>query len=153
MKNEKRILIIPSWYPPDGGYFFKEHSEAFLKTGWKVDVLVNRLVGVRKLIQAGWSALRRYRVEEENGLRVIRSSYLKMPGNEKYNILGWARQTARIYKRYEKQFGRPDSTTLPTELSGSSDRLEFEFVNYSIRQKASFPSAIEKPVVPGHHRG
>ena len=108
MKEEKRILIIPSWYPPDGGYFFKEHSEALMKMGWRADVLVNRLVGVRKLIQVGWSALRRYRVGEENGLRVIRSSYLKVPGNEKYNILGWARQTARIYLRYEKQFGRPD---------------------------------------------
>ena len=108
MKEEKRILIIPSWYPPDGGYFFKEHSEALLKMGWRTDVLVNRLVGIRKLIQAGWSALRRYRIGEEDGLRVIRSSYLKVPGNEKYNILGWARQTARIYLRYEKQFGRPD---------------------------------------------
>ena len=108
MKEEKRILIIPSWYPPDGGYFFKEHSEALLKMGWQVDVLVCRMVGIRKLMQAGWSALRRYRVREEDGLRVIRSSYLKVPGNEKYNILGWARQTARIYLRYEKQFGRPD---------------------------------------------
>ncbi len=108
MKEEKRILIIPSWYPPDGGYFFKEHSEAILMMGWKVDVLVNRLVGTRKLFQAGWSALRRFRVGEEDGLRVIRSSYLKVPGNEQYNILGWARQTARIYRRYEKQFGRPD---------------------------------------------
>ncbi len=107
MKDEKRILIVPSWYPPDGGYFFKEHSEALLKMGWKVDVLVIRLVGVRKLIQAGWSALKRYRVEDENGLRVVRSSYLKMPGSEKYNIAGWSRQASRIYRKYEKQFGKP----------------------------------------------
>jgi len=71
-------------------------------------VLVNRLVGVRKLIQTGRSALQRYRVKDENGLRVIRSFYLKMPGNEKYNIHGWARRTLRIYEKYEKQFGRPD---------------------------------------------
>ncbi len=108
MENEKRILIIPSWYPPDGGYFFKEHSEAILRMGWRADVLVNRLVGIRKLIQAGWPALRRYRVGEEGGLRVVRSSYLKVPGSEKFNIDGWARQTSRIYKKYEKQFGRPD---------------------------------------------
>ncbi|MCK4992117.1 MAG: glycosyltransferase [Bacteroidales bacterium] len=108
MKNEKRILIIPSWYPPDGGYFFQEHSEAILKKGWKVDVLVNRLVGIRKLIKTGRSALQGYQVKDENGLRVIRSFYLKMPGNEKYNIHGWARRTLRIYEKYEKQFGRPD---------------------------------------------
>lgn len=108
MENKKRILIIPSWYPPDGGYFFKEHSEAILKMGWQVDVLVTRLVGVRKLIRSGWSSLQRYRVEDEDGLRVVRSSYLKFPGSEKYNIAGWSRQCCRIYRKYEKQFGKPD---------------------------------------------
>ena len=28
MKNKLRILVIPSWYPPDGGFFFREHSES-----------------------------------------------------------------------------------------------------------------------------
>ncbi|MDF1575097.1 MAG: glycosyltransferase [Bacteroidales bacterium] len=108
MKNEKRILIIPSWYPPDGGYFFKEHSEAIRKTGWQVDVLVTRLAGIRKLFQTGRTAFRPYRVEEEDGLRVVRSTYLKVPGNERYNIAGWARQTVRIYRKYVEQFGKPD---------------------------------------------
>lgn len=108
MEKKRRILIIPSWYPPDGGYFFKEHSEAIHDLGWQVDVLVNRLVGVRKLIQAGPSALRGYRAGDENGLRVIRSLYLKVPGNEQYNIRHWAGATKRMYQRYERQFGRPD---------------------------------------------
>lgn len=108
MKEEKRILIIPSWYPPDGGYFFKEHSEALLKAGWRTDVLVIRTVGIRKLIQAGLFALRGYRLRDEDGLRVVRSSYWKLPGNEKYNILAWARKAAREFARYEKQYGKPD---------------------------------------------
>jgi len=135
MKDEKRILILPSWYPPDGGYFFKEHSEALLKTGWKVDVLVNRLVGIRLLMQAGLSALRRFRVQEENGLRVIRSSYLKMPGNEKYNILGWARQCTRIYRRYEKQFGRPD-LILAHSVTWAG------YASYLLKQKYGIPYVI-----------
>jgi glycosyltransferase involved in cell wall biosynthesis len=108
MKSPGRILIIPSWYPPDGGYFFKEHSEAILGLGWQVDVLVNRVVGVRKILQLGKSALGGYRVGHENGLRVIRSVYLKIPGNEKQNIEKWSAGTARLYKRYEKEFGKPD---------------------------------------------
>lgn len=108
MKEEKRILILPSWYPPDGGYFFQEHSEAILQMGWKTDVLVSRLVGVRKLMQAGFSALRRYQVADEEGLRVVRSAYMKLPGNEQYNIEGWARHTLRAYRKYENEFGRPD---------------------------------------------
>ncbi|MCK5135204.1 MAG: glycosyltransferase [Bacteroidales bacterium] len=108
MDKPYRILIIPSWYPPDGGYFFKEHSEAIQRMGWQADVLVNRVVGVRKLIQAGLSAFRRYSVQNENGLRVIRSVYLKIPGSEKRNIRNWAARTKRIYRKYEKQFGKPD---------------------------------------------
>ena len=108
MSNQRRILIIPSWYPPDGGYFFKEHSEAIQNMGWQVDVLVNRVVGIRKLIKAGPSALRRYSISDENGLRVIRSVYLKIPGSEKLNIQRWATQTRRLYKRYENQYGKPD---------------------------------------------
>ncbi len=135
MKEEKRILIIPSWYPPDGGYFFKEHSEALQKMGWRIDVLVTRLVGIRKLIRTGWSSLRPYRVGEENGLRVIRSSYLKVPGNEKYNILGWARQCARIYRRYEKRFGKPDFI-LAHSVTWAG------YASYLLKQKYGIPYVI-----------
>lgn len=108
MTKQHRILIIPSWYPPDGGYFFKEHSEAIQNMGWQVDVLVNRVVGIRKLIKAGPLALHRYSVSDENGLRVIRSVYPKIPGSEKLNIQRWATHTRRLYKRYEHQYGKPD---------------------------------------------
>jgi len=108
MKGQGRILIIPSWYPPDGGYFFKEHSEAIQKMGWQTDVLVNRVVGIRKLVQVGLSALGRTKVSNENGLRVIRSVYVKIPGNEKQNIQRWAAGTARLYNSYQKEYGKPD---------------------------------------------
>jgi len=108
MEKEKRILVIPSWYPPDGGYFFREHSEAIEKMGWRTDLLVTRLVGIRKILGHGLSVLHRYSVREEGRLRVARSLYLKWPGSERRNIRGWARKTARMYGRYEKQYGKPD---------------------------------------------
>ena len=76
--------------------------------GWKVDVLVNRVIGIRKLLRAGLKSLRGYRVIDESGLRVIRSVYLKIPGNEKLNIERWSRQTRSLYGKYEKKYGRPD---------------------------------------------
>ena len=108
MENGQRILIIPSWYPPDGGYFFKEHSEAISEKGWQVDVLVNRVVGIRKLLRVGVRVLHKTRIQEENGLRVLRSLFLKVPGSEKLNISRWSRQTRRCYGQYEKKFGKPD---------------------------------------------
>jgi glycosyltransferase involved in cell wall biosynthesis len=47
-------------------------------------------------------------VAHEEGLRVIRTSYRKLPGNEPYNIKGWARHTLSTYRKYEQEFGRPD---------------------------------------------
>ena len=108
MEKSGRILIIPSWYPPDGGYFFREHSEAIRQLGWEVDVLVNRVVGFRKLLQAGLKALHGYRVCNEAALRVVRSVFLKIPGNEKLNIRRWSRQTRELYRKYQEEFGRPD---------------------------------------------
>jgi len=108
MKEKKRILVLPSWYPPDGGYFFKEHSEAIREMGWEVDVLVNRVVGARKLLQQGISALRGVRMKQEGTLRVVRSVYLKLPGSEKTNIRRWARSTLRLYRGYERHWGKPD---------------------------------------------
>ncbi len=108
MDTPHRILVIPSWYPPDGGYFFKEHSESVSRMGYRVDVLVNRVIGVRKLIQSGVSALHTFRIGEENGLRVIRSVYLKIPGNEKRNIKGWSKRVVKLYARYQRRFGKPD---------------------------------------------
>ena len=108
MNQPSRILIIPSWYPPDGGYFFKEHSEAILKKGWQVDVLVNRVVGVRKLLATGYRVLKSGGAQNENGLRVHRSVYLKLPGSEKMNIRRWARSTRKRYAAYVLRFGTPD---------------------------------------------
>jgi len=76
--------------------------------GWEVDVLVNRVVGIRKLLQSGRSALSRYRIGNENGLRVVRSAYLKIPGNEKLNITRWSGRTLKLYEKYRNEFGEPD---------------------------------------------
>lgn len=108
LNRSPRILVIPSWYPPDGGYFFKEHSEAIRHGGWQVDVLVNRVVGVRKILSDGRRSLKQGGTREENGLRVFRSVFLKLPGSEKMNIRRWARSTRQKYAAYVKEFGPPE---------------------------------------------
>jgi glycosyltransferase involved in cell wall biosynthesis len=58
-------------------------------------------------LQAGPAALRPARLARENGLRVSRSVYLKIPGSEKLNILRWSRKVVRMYRRYQKSEGKP----------------------------------------------
>lgn len=102
-----RILVLPSWYPPDGGYFFKEHCEALARAGWDVHVLVNRVVGARKLKQSGLSALKGFRCRDENGITVCRTRTLKLPGSEELNIRRWTGKTLQAYLRYEAIHGKP----------------------------------------------
>jgi glycosyltransferase involved in cell wall biosynthesis len=71
-------------------------------------VLVNRVVGVRKLITHGMSVLGSFQTHEEHGLRVLRAVFLKLPGQEKRNIRRWSRSTRRLYGRYVKRHGKPD---------------------------------------------
>ena len=67
--NKIRLLIIPSWYPPDGGHFFREHAEALAAEGCIVDVLVNRMVGMSKFRLPDLRHLKRFHVSPGHGTR------------------------------------------------------------------------------------
>jgi glycosyltransferase involved in cell wall biosynthesis len=108
VKRKIRILVIPSWYPPDGGFFFKEHSESLAGEGSRVDVLYNRVVGARKLGRIRAGDLFGLRTADENGLFVNRSVFLKIPGNERLNALRWISSTVRLFRRYHRRYGKPD---------------------------------------------
>ena len=108
MKYNSKILVIPSWYPPDGGYFFKEHSEALQAEGLSVDVLVNRVISIRRLGRVRFSQLSKFQDSRENGLRVIRSWIFKIPKNENRNALRWIRSTLKLYEKYQQKYGPPD---------------------------------------------
>jgi glycosyltransferase involved in cell wall biosynthesis len=108
MLEQLKVLVIPSWYPPDGGYFFKEHSEALARAGCEVNVLVNRVIGVRRIGRIGKGQWHRFNISTEDGLKVIRSIYWKIPGNEKLNIRFWVRSTVKLFYRYVRNFGLPD---------------------------------------------
>lgn len=99
---------MPSWYPPDGGGFFKDHAEALHAGQFKVDVLVNRVLGltVHPLHQILRS--RKIREQWEGPLRVIRSGYLRWPWLEKPNVKGWVRKYMNLFDYYCEKYGTPD---------------------------------------------
>ncbi|MFW5644923.1 MAG: glycosyltransferase [Bacteroidota bacterium] len=109
MKKDKvKILILPSWYPPDGGGFFKDHAEALHAGNFEVDVLVNRVMGLTQHSIYQILSSRRYRKSIEGPLKVYRSGYLKWPLMEKRNLKGWVKKYLEIYKVYRKKNGDPD---------------------------------------------
>jgi glycosyltransferase involved in cell wall biosynthesis len=141
MKKKIRILVIPSWYPPDGGYFFKEHSEALAEAGCSVDVLYNRIIGLRKLGKDGLKELQFFRERNENGLCVIRSSFFKIPGNEKINARRWISSTRRLFARYLSRSGAPDLILAHSAIwAGSAAGIIYRRygVKYIIAEHRSF---------------
>ncbi len=104
----QKILVIPSWYPPDGGQFFQDHAEALAKAGFQVDILVNRIIGLTKLKFPELSSLKRFHVSDLNGTRVVRSFYLKWPKHEILNIRKWSDSTVKLFLEYQRALGKPD---------------------------------------------
>ncbi len=103
-----KVLILPSWYPPDGGQFFQDHAEGLAEAGFEVDVLVNRLMGLTQLRYSERHLYKRFRVTLYRGTRIIRSFYIKPPRSEIFAARRWARSTLRLYGRYQEKYGKPD---------------------------------------------
>lgn len=115
IKLEKKIipgkislLVIPSWYPPDGGHFFREHAEALAREGCRVDVLINRLTGLSKFRPSDISYLRRFAVASGQDIREIRTFTIKIPFLDRLSIRFWISRYIKHFKKYLNEYGRPD---------------------------------------------
>ncbi len=103
-----KILIIPSWYPPDGGSFFREQSESIAKTGIDIDVFAQRIKGLRDIIKDPLLLTQKLQKYNENELNVYRNIYIKYPLTEKYNILPWSKKILKLFEVYISKEGLPD---------------------------------------------
>jgi glycosyltransferase involved in cell wall biosynthesis len=141
MSKPLKILVIPSWYPPDGGYFFKEHSEALARTGCEIHVLVNRVIGIRRIGRLEKGKWFRPYSGDEDGLKILRSVYWKIPGNERINIKLWKRSTIRLFRKYFHIYGRPDiilaHSAIWAGLAAAGINKEFN-IPYIITEHRSF---------------
>ncbi len=103
-----RVLILPSWYQPDGGTFFRDHAEALNSKEFEVHVLVNRTItftgnSLNEILLSG-----RRSEKDENGVLVCRRSTLKWPKFEKWNLNRWIRKYIRHFEQYRVKHGLPD---------------------------------------------
>lgn len=93
---------------PDGGGFFKDHAEALHFEKFKVDVLVNRVLGITRHSLAQILKSRRISEDKEGPLTVIRSGYLRWPGLDRVNVNGWVAKYMKLYEHYVDEKGPPD---------------------------------------------
>jgi len=103
-----KLLVLPSWYPPDGGYFFREHAQALAEEGCDVDVLVNRMTGLSTLGRKDFRYLRRFSIVRQEAINEIRSFMIKPPLADSLSISLWIKNTSKHFDRYLRRFGEPD---------------------------------------------
>lgn len=111
-----RVLVLPSWYLPDGGSFFRDQAEALNSKEFEVHVLVNRTVSITanspvEILQSG-----RKSESIENGVLVSRRSTLKWPKFEEWNLNRWIKKYLRHFENYRVKHGLPDIMIVQSSL-------------------------------------
>lgn len=110
MKNplEYRVLILPSWYLPEGGEFCLDQALFLKERGVKVHILANVTLPWKKYklkaLTSPWNAFE----STEKGILVYRNYYRRIPGLDKANIIGWSKATLKLFDKYVKRYGKPD---------------------------------------------
>ncbi len=105
--NQTRILVLPSPHHPGGGHFYQDHAEALAEKGYRVDVLINRIIEPARFKISDIGCLRRFAVSSRNGVRHIHSCYRRHPYQALKNIRDWTKSTITLYERYRKKYGDP----------------------------------------------
>lgn len=111
--NERRlkVLILPSWYPPDGGWFFQEQAHFISAAGADVAVAYRRAVGIRELLRnhefPGLLASG-CRVLDEDGIPTFRDYWYTLPSRLRREPAGAAHATRRTLRKVISTWGTPD---------------------------------------------
>jgi len=102
------ILVLPSWYPPHGGGFFKEQCEALAEANNEVRVLAVNRVSPRYF--TGWFFailnlfFSRYSKEREGDVEVVRMNYPGLPLLPKWEMRIFVYVQLRLFEKVS--FGR-----------------------------------------------
>lgn len=103
-----KILQLPSWYLPEGGYFCLHQSEALHQAGVEVHILANVMLPWRKYRWKVFSYPFKPFFTNEYGIPILRYYSWRIPFVGSLNTDKWVRDTVSLYAKFEKRNGRPD---------------------------------------------
>lgn len=136
-----KVLIIPSWYPPQGGDFFKTQAESISRIGHNVGVIYLEEYSIKNIFNFSIkSGIFKIRKSNENGLNVIRLAWIRFPFFERLNLHFRIPLYKLLFKKHIQHFGLPDIMHAHSSLWGG-------YFAYKLKLKYNIPYTITE------HRG
>lgn len=133
-----RILMLPSWFPPQGGYLFQEQAEMFAQSGHEVDIVYTEYTDSRNFNPS--DLFYGKKVWKEGKITYYKSKYLKLPKLYKYNQIQYAKKLFKLADSYMKSGNKPDVIFAQSALFGG-------YTGSLIKEKHGIPLIIQE------HRG
>ena len=103
-----KIFVLPSWYPPNEGAFFEQHSQALTKKGAEVTVLAVNNVGPLNFIMSRGKGTSISKFAFNQGIKEYRRICLVWPKSYFRNIKHWIEAAVSLYENVSAKEGQPD---------------------------------------------
>lgn len=102
------VLMLPSWYPPNGGEFFRDQALALRDAGIDMEVVSVELRSLKKLKLKHFLSSNRQSLSTDQGMPTFRTVCWKLPKNERLNTLRWIASTQKAVEQYIDKKGIPE---------------------------------------------
>jgi L-malate glycosyltransferase len=129
------ILVIPSWYPPNGGQFFREHAIALSKEGAAITVLAAPNTSLRDFSLQKLPKLFEIVKTQSGNFQEIVMPYWNIPRAERLNFYGWTNMMQGLVESHIEKHGLPD-------LIQTHSSLWAGFVAYKLKKKFNISYVI-----------
>ncbi len=103
----RSVLVIPSWYPPRGGEFFRDHARALATSGMEVAVVSLDRISLKHDPSILWKG-KNISFGYDDGIREYSTPCPIIPFVEKPNARLWIRRMKHLGLQYIEKHGRPE---------------------------------------------
>ena len=103
-----KVLVIPSWYPPNGGMFFAHQTQWLMKEGMAASVIAVEEKSLRKIRINELPGDLRINRGIEFGIETYRKTRFRLPKANRINDLLWIETAVRLAEKYIHDNGQPD---------------------------------------------
>ncbi len=120
MRHKKHIslFVIPSWYPPRGGAFFREHCLALAGADVHVHVIAAVETGLRDhpgaFLTPGHPKMNGRRKGFSEEVRITR----RIPLLNQRNVARWTQKVVRMYDDHAGRYGHPNLVQVHSSMWG-----------------------------------